>query len=152
MRIIGIVLIIIGIIFGLLGARSYLRDKSYEEASTVVKASVKSVEVKPNPWKAMGSISLVLSYMRDGIADSAKHNFTEAYSNNIPLPTEEELKAASYYVHYVPNEMRNETSYPYRVMVSNNARYEGFYNRALFRQMFTFILMGFMIRMLGRKK
>jgi hypothetical protein len=151
MRIISIILIIIGIIFGLLGVRSYLRDKSYEEASIAVKASVISAEVKPMSGKAVASIHIYLSYMRDGVADSIKYNFSEVYSDKDPLPTEEELKAAPPYVRYVPEEKRSKTI-PNWVMVSSNGEFDGLYGRSLFGQMFTFILLGLMVSIFGRKR
>ncbi len=151
MRIISILLFIIGIIFGLFGVRSYWRDDAYAKASTVVKASVISAEVKPMSGKAVGSIRLVLSYMRDGVADSIEHNFSEAYSDKDPLPTEEELKAASPYVRYMPREKRSKTI-PNWVLVSNNGEFESGYGRSSFGQMFTFILLGLMVSIFGRKR
>lgn len=62
MRIIGVIFIILGILAGLLGVRSYLRDDAYAKASTTVKAFVKSAEVKPMSGKAVGSIRLVLAF------------------------------------------------------------------------------------------
>lgn len=148
MRIIGTTLIIIGFIFGLLGIRSYWRDDTYEKASTVVKASVKSVEIKPMSGKAVGSIRMVLNYMRDGIADSIEHNFSAAYSNKDPLPTVKQLHTTPFYVRYVPKGKRSETI-PNWVIVSNNGEFDGSYGLSSFGQMLTFILMGFMVRMFG---
>lgn len=152
MKTISIILIIVGIILGLLGLRSYWLDYSYKNASIAVKASVESVEVKPKSGKAVGSIRLVLSFIRDGVADSTAHNFSQEYSNINPLPTAEELQGASLYVRYVPKENRGKTSFPNQVLVSNTNEYEGFYNRALFGQMFTFILLGVIIRLWRRKQ
>ncbi|WP_332021537.1 hypothetical protein, partial [Kaistella sp.] len=69
MRIISVILISLGILFGYFGVRSYLRDDAYAKASVVVKSSVKWAEVIPNPWKSTVSIKLMLSYMRDGVPD-----------------------------------------------------------------------------------
>lgn len=151
MRIIGNILILIGIFFGLFGVRSYLRDKSYGEASTVVKASVKSVEVKPKSGKGMVGIEMVLTYMRDGATDSIEHNFSEAYSNKDPLPTEEEIMKSSIYVRYVPKEKRSE-KIPDWLMVNSNGEFEGSYGLSSFGQMFSFILLGLMVRMFGKKR
>ena len=151
MKAFGILLIIVGIICGLLGARSYWQDNTYKKASIAVKASVVSVEVKPMSGKAVASIKMVLSYLRDGVADSTAHNFSMAYTNKNPLPAVQELQASLLYVHYVPRVKRSETSYPNRVVVSGNGVYDGFYNRALFGQMFTFVLLGFMVRKFGKK-
>lgn len=151
MKTLGVVLIIIGIIPGLLGVRSYLRDDAYVKASIAVKSSVKSVEIKPMSGKAVASIHLVLSYIRDGVADSTEHNFAQEYTDKCPLPTVEEFKATSYYVRYVPKEKRSEMI-PNWVMVSSEGEFDGLYGRALFGQMFTFILLGFMVRMFGRER
>lgn len=150
MRIIGVILILLGIIFGLLGVRSYLRDTAYGKASIAVKASVKSVEIKPMSGKAVASIRREIYYMRDGVADSTEQSFAEAFTQNDPLPTPAELQAAELYVRYVPKSRRTETAFPDRVMVSSNEEYGGYYNSALFGQMFTFVLLGLMIRYLGR--
>lgn len=152
LRIISILLFFLSLIFGLFGVRSYLRDKSYEEASIAVKASVMRAEVKPNSsGKAIGTIRLMLSYMRDGVADSIEHIFSEAYSDKDPLPTGDELKAASSYVRYVPKEKRGKTI-PNWVLVSNNGEFDGFYGMSMFGQMFTFILLGIMVRIFGRER
>ncbi|GAB1454478.1 hypothetical protein MASR2M47_45340 [Draconibacterium sp.] len=151
MKVIGIILILISIIFGVFGVRSYLRDDAYAKTSTIVKASVKFAEVKLMSGKAVGSIRMVLIYMHDGVADSIEHNFSQDYSNNNPLPTVEELKTASLYVRYVPKEKRTKTT-PNWVLVSKNEEFEGWYGRSSFKQMFTFILLGFMVRIFGRKR
>lgn len=151
MKTISIILIVVGIIFGLLGVRSYWRDNAYEKASTAVRASVKSAEVKPMSGKAVGSIRLVLTYLHDGMEDSIEHNYTEVYTVNNPLPTVEELKASSLYVRYVPKQKRSE-KVPNWVLVSSDGEFDGMYGRSLFGQMFTFILVGFMIKLFGRRK
>lgn len=101
--------------------------------------------------KAVGSIRLVLTYLYDGMEDSIEHNFTEAYTVNKPLPTVEELKASSLYLRFVPKQKRSE-KVPNWVLVSSNGKFDGMYGRSLFGQMFTFILVGFMIRLFGRRK
>lgn len=146
MKIIGIILIILGVIFGLFGIRSYWHDCTYKKASIAVKACVKSVEIKPFSGKAVAGIYYTLNYMHDGIIDSTKYNTTEEYSFKNPLPTKEKLQAASFYVRYVPQNRRTKTSFPNRVTVNNNGKYEGFYNRALFGQMFVLILLGYMVK------
>ncbi|MFV0592333.1 MAG: hypothetical protein ACK5NK_04285 [Niabella sp.] len=146
MKALGILLIVLGIITGLFGVRSYWRDYTYKKASIVVKASVKSVEIKPFSGKAVAGIYYTLNFMRDGIADSTKYNTTEEYSFKNPLPTAEKLQAIPFYVRYVPKNKRNETSFPNRVTVNNNGKYEGFYNSALFGQMFVLILLGYMVK------
>lgn len=150
MKLIGTTLIFIGIIFGVFGARSYWHSYLYNQASTTVKATVKSAEIKPMSGKAVGSIRIVLSYKRDGLTDSLEYNFSEAYSNKEPLPSEEELKSATYYVRYVPKEKTNK-NIPDWVMVSKKGEFEEFYGISTFTQMFTFILLGIMVRMFARK-
>jgi hypothetical protein len=146
MKILGILLIVLGIIIGMFGVRSYWRDYTYKRASIAVKASVKSVEIKPFSGKAVAGIYYTLNYMRDGIADSTKYNTTEEYSFKNPLPTKEKLQAVSFYVRYIPKEKRRETSFPNQVLVSHNMEYEGFYNRALFGQMLVLILLGYIVK------
>lgn len=149
MRIIGFILIIFGIISGLLGVRSYLRDDAYAKASTTVKASVKSAEVKPMSGKAVGSIRLVLAFLRDGVKDTLEHNFSEAYSVNDPLPTLEELYAASLYVRYVPKEKRSKNT-PDWVMVSNKDKHDGVNGRSGFSWMINFFLLGILLIIYSR--
>ncbi|HCF62836.1 MAG TPA: hypothetical protein DEU93_00600 [Chitinophagaceae bacterium] len=151
MKAISIILIVVGIIFGFLSLRSFWSDHAYEKASTTVKASVKSVDIKPMSGKAVASIRRVLYYIRDGVADSTEQNYSKLYTNNNPLPSEEELKSTSLYVRYVPKNRRSETVFPDRVLVSSDEEYEGYYNRAMFGQMFAFILLGLMIRLWRRK-
>ncbi len=151
MKAISIISIFVGVIFGSLGIRSYLRDNAYKKASITVKASVKSVDIKPMSGKAVASIRRVLYYIRDGVADSTEQNYSELYTNNNPLPSEEELKSKSLYVRYVPKNRRSETAFPDRVLVSSDEEYEGYYNRAMFGQMFAVLLLGLMIRLWRRK-
>lgn len=151
MKAISIILISIGILSGLFGVRTYLRDDAYAKGSVVVKASVKSAEVKPNPWKNVGSIRLLLTYMRDGVVDSLAHNYSEVYSNNDPLPTIAELKAASPHVRYVPNKNRSE-KIPDWVTVSNTEEYDGSYGWPAFNRMIIFIVMGLLVRLLAGRR
>lgn len=151
MRIISVILISLGILFGIFGFRSYLRDDRYVKASVVVKASVISAKVEPNPWKNVDHVRLVLLYMRDGVTDSIENNYTDVYSKDELRTSEEELKAATHYVRYVPKEKRSK-NIPNWVMVNSNGEFEGFYGLSSFGQMFSFILLGFMVRRFGRKK
>jgi hypothetical protein len=151
MRIISVILISLGILFGIFGFRSYLRDDRYVKASVVVKASVISAKVEPNPWKNVDHVRLVLLYMRDGVTDSIENNYTDVYSKDELRTSEEELKAATHYVRYVPKEKRSK-NIPNWVMVNSNGEFEGFYGCSSFGQMFSFILLGFMVRRFGRKK
>lgn len=151
MRIISVILISLGILFGIFGVRSYLRDDAYAKASVIVKASVISAKVEPNRWKNVDHIRLVLSYMRDGVTDSIENNYTDVYSKDEPRTSEEELKTATYFVRYVPKEKRSD-NIPNWLMVNSNGDFEGSYGRSSFLQMFTLILLGFMIRMFGRKR
>lgn len=149
MRIIGTILIIFGILCGLLGVRSYLRDSAYAEASTTVKASVKLAEVKPMSGKGVASIRLVLAFLRDGVEDTLEHNYSKAYSINDPLPTPEELITASLYVRYVPKEKRSK-NIPDWVMVSNKDKHDGVYGETGFGWMFQFLIPGIMLIIYSR--
>lgn len=138
-----------GILSGLLGVRSYLRDEAYAKASVVVKASVTSAEVKPMSGKAVGSIRLMLSYMRDGAMENLEHNFSKAYSNSDPLPTVRELKAATLYIRYVPKEKRSK-DIPDWVMVSNKDKHYGSYGESAFGWMIKFLILGIFLIVYSR--
>lgn len=150
MRILGILLILPGIISGLLGVRSYLRDTAYARESIVVPSSVKWAEVKPNPWKSTVSIKLMLSYMRDGIPDSLEHNYSQFYSNDEPLPTVEKLKAATPHIRYVPKEKRTK-NIPDWVMVSSKEQHDGVYGRSSFSWMINFFISGIFLIIYSKK-
>ncbi len=142
MRIIGIILIIIGIISGLFGVRSYLRDDAYAKASVVVESTVKWAKVEPNSsGKTNASISLMLLYMRDGVPDSLEETYPQFFSKEEPLPTVEELKARKPYIRYVPKEKRSK-NIPDWVMVSNKDKHHGVYGQTGFSWMFTFLIPG----------
>ncbi|NTS43818.1 MAG: hypothetical protein EOO13_10685 [Chitinophagaceae bacterium] len=141
MKIFGILFILLGIISGLLGVRSYMRDDAYAKASVVVKSSVKWAEVKPNPWKSTVSVKLMLSYMRDGVPDSLEHNFSKFYSKDEPLPTVEKLKEATPWVRYVPKEKRSK-NIPDWVMVGSKEQHDGVYGQTGFGWMFKFLILG----------
>lgn len=149
MRAISILLIAIGLISGLLGVRSYLRDDAYAKASVVVKSSVRWAEVKPNPWKSTVSIKLMLSYMRDGVPDSLEHNFSKFYSKDEPLPTVEKLKEATPWVRYVPKEKRSK-NIPDWVMVGGKEQHDGVYGRTGFGWMFKFLILGIILIIYSR--
>ncbi|MEE1884211.1 hypothetical protein [Pedobacter flavus] len=141
MRIIGVIFIILGILAGLLGVQSYLRDDAYAKASTTVKAFVKSAEVKPMSGKAVGSIRLVLAFLRDGVEDTLEYSYSEAFSINDPLSTVEELKSRTPYVRYVPKEKRSKNM-PDWVMVSNKDKHDGAYGQTGFSWMLKFLIVG----------
>ena len=149
MQIIGILLIFLGIISGLMGVRSYLRDSAYAKASTTVKASVKSAEVKPMSGKAVASVHLVLAFLRDGVEDTLEHNYSKAYSINNPLPTPEELNGASLYVRYLPNDKRSK-NIPDWVMVSSKDKHDGAYGQTGFSWMLKFLILGIFLIIYSR--
>ena len=150
MRIIGTILIIFGILSGLLGVRSYLRDSAYAKASTTVKASVKSAEVKPMSGKGVASIRMVLAFLRDGVEDTLENSYAQAYSiNDDPLPTPEELNTASLYVRYVPKEKRSK-NIPDWVMVSSKDKHDGVYGRTGFSWMLKFLILGIFLIIYSR--
>ncbi len=152
MKVIGILFIIIGLVSGLLGMRSYLRDDAYAKASVVVKSSVKWAEVKPNSsGKSTAGIRLMLSYMRDGVMDSFEHNYSQLYSKDEPLPTVEELKAATPHIRYLPKEKRSK-NIPDWVMVSSKEKHDGLYGRLGFSWMFKFLVLGIMFIFYSRDK
>ena len=91
--------------------------------------------------KAVGSIRLVLAFLRDGVEDTLEHHYSKAYSINDPLPTLEELNTASLYVRYVPKE-KSSKNIPDWVMVSNNDKHDGVYGRSGFNWMIKFLIPG----------
>ncbi len=149
MKAIGILFIIFSILSGLLGVRSYLRDDAYAKASVVVNSSVKWAEVKPNPWKSTVSIKLMLIYMRDGVADSLEHNYSQFYSKDNPLPTIEKLKAATPPIRYLPKEKRSK-NIPDWVMVSNKDKHDGAYGQTGFSWMLKFLIPGIFLIIYSR--
>lgn len=151
MRTFGTLLITIGILFGLLGARSYWHDYMYKRSSISVKALEQTVEIEPIR-DGLSNILYTIAYMRDGEVDTTHHKITEQYTIKNPLPPIEHLQAESLYIRYVPADKRSETAFPYRVMVNNDGSYRGFYKRGFFGHMVAFILMGFMVRMWARNK
>lgn len=151
MRIVSTILITIGIIFGLFGTWTFWREYGYEKARVVAKGTVSSVRTEP-VRSGLTNILYTLSYLRDGATDSIEHKITEEWTDKNPLPTEAQLQSQTFYIHYVPEEKRSETVYPKRVMVLDCEDYPSFNYPTSFGQMFTFILLGFMVRMFGRKK
>lgn len=151
MRKVGTVLIVIGILFGLFGVWTFWREYGYEKARIVTKATVSSVRTEPIR-DGLSNILYTLTYLRDGTTDTTEHKITEQWTDKNPLPTLEQLQAQTFYIHYVPKEKRSETVYPRRVMVLDSEDYPSFYYPTSFGQMFTFILMGFIVRWFFPKK
>lgn len=151
MRKIGLLLIIIGILFGLFGVWTIWRDYRYEKARMVAKANIVSVKIEPIR-NGLSNILYTLTYNRDGVIDTTEHKITEEWTIKNPLLTIAQLQSQTFYIHYVPRERRSETSFPKRVLVLESKAYPGFYSRSSFGQMFTFILMGFMVRLFSRKQ
>lgn len=151
MRVFSKILFTIGIVFGIFGIREYIRDDAYRKASIVVKATVISADVKPNPFKAVGSIHLLLNYMHDGVAEMLTYNYTEFYSTNNPLPSFEAIKLLSYYVRYIPKEKKSD-SIPNWVIVSRNEKFDAMYGRTWFGHMATCILLGFIIKLFSSRR
>jgi len=117
MRVISNFFFIVGIVFGLLGIRKYWREHLYVKASIVEKAKVLSAYVKPNPFKAIGSIRMELTFMREGRFDTVEYDFSEtAY------------KAKTYYVRFVPRKNRREWI-PNWLIVGNEQKFDGHYGR-----------------------
>lgn len=138
-------------VFGLFGVWSFWRDFRYEKARTVTQAKIASVKIEPIR-SGLSNILYTLTYLRDGVADTIEHKITEQFTTKNPLPPIAQLQSQTFYIHYVPEERKNEASFPNRVMVLESKTYPGFYNRASFGQMVTFTLMGFMARLFYLKK
>lgn len=145
MKTLGNFLILCGILAGLLGLWSYSRDHQYEKASIAVRAAVKLVKIEPIR-SGLSNILFTLRYERDGVMDVIHHKITQQYTIEEPLPSLAELQRASFYVRYVPKVAKTAAEFPGRVIVSEDRAYEGFYNRGLFGQMFTLLLLGAMVR------
>lgn len=145
MRVLGILFFILGILSGILGVRSFLRDVAYEEASITVRGTVRSAQVTPNSsGKTNASIRLMIYYMRDGVLDSLEEKYPQFYSKEEPLPTVEQLKARKPYVRYVPKDKRSN-GIPDWVMVSNKDIHDGVYGSTGFRWMLIFFMLGVLL-------
>jgi hypothetical protein len=151
MRIISTVLIVIGILFGLFGVWTFWREYGFERARVVTKGTVSSVRTEP-VRNGLTNILYTITFLRDGATDSIEHKLTEQWTDSNPLPTLEQLQAQTFFIHYVPKEKRSKTVYPKRVMVLDSEDYPRFYYPTAFGQMFTFILIGFMVRLFFPKK
>ena len=150
MKVVGILFIILGIISGLFGVRSYLRDDAYAKASVVAESTVKWAKVEPNSsGKTNASISLMLLYMRDGVLDSLEETYPQFFSREEPLPTVEELKSRKLHIRYVPKTNRAK-NIPDWVMVSNKDEHYGLYGRSGFKWMFSFITAGILFLVYNR--
>lgn len=151
MRIVSTILIIIGILFGLFGVWSFWREYGFERARVVSKGTISSLRTEP-VRNGLTNILYTITYLRDGATDTIKHKVTEQWTDSNPLPTTAQLQSQTFYIHYVPKENRSETVHPKRVMVLDSKDYPSFYYRTAFGQMFTLILMGFMVRLFFPKK
>lgn len=151
MRKVGTVLIVIGILFGLFGVWTFWREYGYERTRIVTKATVSSVRTEPIR-DGLSNILYTLTYLRDGTTNTTEHKITEQWTDKNPLPTMAQLRTQTFFIHYVPKEKRSKTAYPGRVMVLDSEDYPSFYYPTAFGQMFTFILMGFIVRWFFPKK
>lgn len=151
MRIVSTTLITIGIFFGMFGVWTFWREYGFEKARVVSKGLVSSVRTEP-VRNGLTNILYTITYLRDGATDSIEHKLTEQWTDSNPLPPIAQLQSQTFYILYVPKENRSETVYPKRVMVLDSEDYPSFYYRTAFGQMFTFILMGFMVRLFFQKK
>lgn len=77
--------------------------------------------------------------------DVTHHKITQ-HTIKEPIPSLAELQKASFYIRYIPMVSKTATEFPERMIVSEDKAYDGFYNRALFAQMFTLLLFGAMVR------
>ena len=151
MRIISTILITIGILFGLFGVWTFWRENGFERARVVTKGTVSSVRTEP-VRSGLTNILYTITYLRDGATDSIEHKLTEQWTDKNPLPTTAQLQSQTFSIHYVPAENRSKTVYPKRVMVLDSRDYPRFYYPTAFGQMFTFLLLGWMVRLFFPKK
>lgn len=159
-------LLILGVIFGLLGLRSFWRDYTYRKASVVVKAKIFSAEIKDirtngNYYlKPTHHITHHFAFLKDGIMDTLtdKVNFllyTEGryFDNPNPIPTVEQLMKQDRYVRYVPKSKRNETAFPDRIDINNNGEYTAQHSVSFFYNMlFCFVAGGILSRFFRSQK
>lgn len=151
MRIVGTLFITIGILFGLFGVWTFWREHGYEAARIVTKGTVSSVKIE-RVRDGLSNILYTLTFQRDGSTDTIDHKITEQWTFKDPLPSLEQLKLQTFYIHYVPKEKRSKTVYPMRTMVLDTEIYPRFYYPTAFGQMTTFILLGFIVRIFFPKK
>ncbi|MGV6945257.1 hypothetical protein [Sphingobacterium kyonggiense] len=164
MKYAGKVLIILGVVYGLFGIRSFLREYSYQKGSIVVKATILSVEIKDNRTngnyylKPTHHITHHLRFLRDGNMDtlSEKSNFLlypegKTINNPNKIPSVGQLMKQEKYVRYVPKSKKKETSFPDRIDINNNGEYESFNSFQYFFSMASMMLLGLLIRYFSKK-
>jgi hypothetical protein len=166
MKNVGKILIIIGIIFGLFGTRSVWKDYTYRKASVVVKAKVVFAEIKDirtkygNYYlKPTHQINQKLAFLRDGSMDtiSLQSNFLlytegKTIKNPNPIPTVEQLMKGVKYVRYIPESKKNETTFPDRIDINNDGKYEAEYKLSYFFNMLFCIVFGRILHLFFRTK
>jgi len=138
--------VILGIVLGLFGLRSFWRDYGYRKASTAVKAEVISVEV--NEVKStVSQIVYTLVFIRDNYPDTIIHTTSRNHNFMDPLPSLETLKMATKYVRYVPDNKKADTAFPERFyVIDNSSDYYESMGRSWFLNMTIFIFFGYMIK------
>lgn len=151
MRVLSVILIMLGVLFGLLGVRACWHDFQYKNNSVVAAATVVSIDVKPIR-SALSSINYQLSYTRDGKPDTLQHRITKHHTVYDPLPSLNELQSATWYIRYVPVINRNNTALANQLYVTETNRYPGTYGSSFFIRMLTFILISYIIQKFFSKK
>ena len=142
MKTIGIILYIAAIAAAGMGIRSYWRDYTYKKASIAVPARVYDVTMEPIR-SGLSNLRYVLVYKRNGAVDTIRFKVTEQFTNENPLPAPDQLRAATWYVHYVPEAKKTQTVFPERKYVTNDGVYPGF-NAGSLAPVCTLAILGFM--------
>lgn len=161
---ISIILIALGVVFGLSGVRSLLKDHGYRKSSVVVKADVIQADVKDirtqygNYYlKPTHQITQQLAFLRDGSLDTMTLEsqflmYTEGKTttNPNPIPTAEELMKQPKYIRYVPESKKEDTAFPDRIDINTDGEYEAQNNWSPFFQMLICFVAGGILYLLSR--
>lgn len=118
----GIFLLVLCSICLLLGILSNWREYDYVSKTTYSKARIISVKVtKPRSGKAVAHIEYVLTYKRDGNIDTLPLETTRAFLDTEPIPSIETLKKETFYIHYIPKQLRASTAYGELISINSDA-------------------------------
>ena len=137
--------VFLAIISFFFGIRSFWRDYSHRKASVASKATVLTVVIKPIR-SGLASIVYSIAYMRDDVTDIMDVRTTDDYTYKDPLPSMEELRAATFYVHYVPKDKKGDSAFPDRILVNSSAEFDLPYSHGWFIRIVIFLVIAYLIR------
>ena len=95
--------------------------------------------------KAIASIHYVISYLRDHSMDTIEFSTTSEYDLNKTLPTIDNLKNETWYVHYIPIKYRNGQTHKDEVFIRNKDQLELIFKPGWFYFMLIVLVIGYLI-------